>query len=45
MSNALEITDLKARFGDLEILNGINLAVPYGEVHALMAQTDQGSPP
>ena len=42
MSNALEITDLKARFGDLEILNGINLAVPYGEVHALMGPNGSG---
>ena len=42
MSNALEITDLKARFGDLEILNGISLAVPYGEVHALMGPNGSG---
>ncbi|MEA3510765.1 MAG: Fe-S cluster assembly ATPase SufC [Actinomycetota bacterium] len=42
MSNALEITDLKARFGDLEILNGINLVVPYGEVHALMGPNGSG---
>lgn len=42
MSNALVITDLKARFGDLEILNGINLSVPYGEVHALMGPNGSG---
>ncbi|MEA2011415.1 MAG: Fe-S cluster assembly ATPase SufC [Actinomycetota bacterium] len=42
MSNALVITDLKARFGELEILNGINLSVPYGEVHALMGPNGSG---
>ncbi len=42
MPNALEITDLKARFGDLEILNGIDLTVPFGEVHALMGPNGSG---
>jgi len=42
MPNALEITDLKARFGDLEILKGINLTVPFGEVHALMGPNGSG---
>ncbi len=42
MPNALEITDLKARLGDLEILNGINITVPFGEVHALMGPNGSG---
>jgi Fe-S cluster assembly ATP-binding protein len=42
MANALEITNLKARLGDLEILKGIDFTVPFGEVHALMGPNGSG---
>ncbi len=42
MSNALEITNLRARLGDLEILKGIDVTVPFGEVHALMGPNGSG---
>jgi len=42
MSNALEVKDLKASIGDLEILNGLDLTVPFGEVHAIMGPNGSG---
>ncbi len=38
----LEIKDLHARVGDRQILNGINLSVDAGEVHAIMGPNGSG---
>jgi Fe-S cluster assembly ATP-binding protein len=42
MTVALTITDLRAGLGDLQILDGVNLEVPFGEVHALMGPNGSG---
>ncbi len=42
MSNALEVKNLRARIGDLEILKGLDLVVPFGEVHAIMGPNGSG---
>lgn len=42
MSDALTITDLRAGIGNLEILKGVDLAVPFGEVHAIMGPNGSG---
>ena len=42
MIPALEIKGVTARLGDLEILNGFDLTVPFGEVHALMGPNGSG---
>lgn len=39
---ALSVTDLDARLGDLHILKGVDLEIPYGEVHALMGPNGSG---
>lgn len=39
---ALSVTGLEARLGDLHILKGVDLQVPYGEVHALMGPNGSG---
>ena len=42
MTNALTVSGLTARLGDLDILNGVDLEVPFGEVHALMGPNGSG---
>ena len=39
---ALSVAGLDAGLGDLDILNGVNLRVPFGEVHALMGPNGSG---
>ena len=42
MSTALQVTNLEARIGDLEILRGLDISVPFGEVHAIMGPNGSG---
>lgn len=42
MTLALQVRDIRARLGDLEILKGVDLDVPFGEIHALMGPNGSG---
>jgi Fe-S cluster assembly ATP-binding protein len=42
VSNALEVKNLRASIGELEILKGLDLVVPFGEVHAIMGPNGSG---
>ena len=42
MTAALTVAGLHARLGDLHILKGVDLEVPFGEVHALMGPNGSG---
>lgn len=42
MTAALHIGSLEARLGGLHILQGVDLEVPFGEVHALMGPNGSG---
>ena len=39
---ALKVENLSVSFGDLEILKGLDIEVPFGEVHALMGPNGSG---
>ena len=41
-TEALEISGLTADLGQLQILNGVDLIVPFGEVHVLMGPNGSG---
>jgi len=42
MTAALEVTNLQASIGELEIIKGLDLTVPFGEVHAIMGPNGSG---
>jgi len=42
MNPALDVRGLTARLGELQILKGVDLTVPFGEVHALMGPNGSG---
>ncbi|MDJ0954278.1 MAG: Fe-S cluster assembly ATPase SufC [Acidimicrobiia bacterium] len=42
MSVALQVSNVRAKYGDLEILTGVDIDVPFGEVHVLMGPNGSG---
>ena len=42
MTAALEVNNLQASIGELEIIKGLDLTVPFGEVHAIMGPNGSG---
>ena len=42
MSSSLELTDVRAGYGRIEILHGMNLSVPAGSVVALLGRNGVG---
>jgi Fe-S cluster assembly ATP-binding protein len=42
MSLALQVSGVRAGYGDLEILKGVDIEVPFGEVHVLMGPNGSG---
>jgi Fe-S cluster assembly ATP-binding protein len=42
MSLALQVSGVRASYGDLEILKGVDIEVPFGEVHVLMGPNGSG---
>ncbi len=42
MNLALEIIDLHASVGEVEILKGLSLEVPFGQIHAIMGPNGSG---
>lgn len=42
MNLALEVKGLEAHVGEIQILNGLDLELPFGEVHAIMGPNGSG---
>ena len=42
MNTALKVTNLSAGIDGKQILNGLSLEVPFGEVHAIMGPNGSG---
>ena len=42
MTVALQVSGVRASYGDLEILKGVDIEVPFGEVHVLMGPNGSG---
>jgi Fe-S cluster assembly ATP-binding protein len=42
MTAALAVKDIKASIGDLEILKGVDIEVPFGEIHVIMGPNGSG---